>query len=1098
MNEDNQNIFQRAVSGTKQFLRPQTGTLATSGRQAIQRIARTPLTPSQQRAAESVMSVVQPAADYSRYQVFEPLLRGAMRATDSNRGPIERAVGGLETAAGVWGATPVGVAENALTGMVAGSAQNLRGGVIDPRQQNRNMVNAMTRPVSVGQSVGIVNPVASTLVDLMVANPVGAARLARIAKELPETAPNIVRWMADDASEILKRGADNATQSIRRNMTPVTLPGGRRSVVGVERVRNLLRSSDDVAQPGGITKTGERVTDQYIRRTPPEESFGLMAGIEPEFDEEGNLTGIRYNPEKGAMGVAGLIGGKQARNFAGSRQFSSLLDQKPRFEIDDSGAKINLSGPLESLGKQIRKAGLDFDLPRVKALSDRLQSSLENNQFLLGDILDHDELYRNYPDLRDVRVTLDSTRTPGSGSYNPATNTITISGNPFAQKDLFLHEIQHAIQEAEGFARGGNPATAGVDMGRYHELRSIFQKRLKEIESIKDPIKRSEDARKVVNSELYKEYTNLENNIGRFITDPKAAFNDYKRLSGELESRAVQRRMDMTPAERAVTDPYSAEALATAGTTDPSAFITRFDGGRAMSVSDDQRNLVALHNTSLDNLAKSKELGGLPAPSVAITRKDLPFEQFGDVTMVGTKDLIDPMSGTSRVFSQDVWSPTVPAPVFDIDKKKTQEIYRAIENVVGSDDRSLGKFSTMLDDETVPVGELAEYLSKESTGIQRAVIKSLGEDPAVVLKEAPSGIHTTTPIQGLIEKYGRYIDYQDVQPGSDIAKDVSDAIRRAIQEQTSSIDSDSLRKTIKDSYESRFFGEDGSLSWGSLDRLMDEASSAKNFDTSQIDELETARAVKRQVSSLGIENSILQRAQELVSGARGEKGLRSGSKKLPYTLENIVDAMTKGIKNKQQSLVTGIGKMRSAGAKEFKSIDQIRSAEDMLGDPDDVQRLTESARDTFTESIVPMFYELADEQDMNTIESLAQAVERYGKGSKTTNKLIASLERKGFRNVPDKELLALKQWADDLFNMPTDYFESKIQRAVDLGEFDTAIVPSGEVERAREILGDAINIIEYDPSKKGARSNIIKSLEGVAFSLAPVIFGVGAFSQQDQ
>jgi len=137
MNEDNQSIFQRAISGVKQFTRPQTGTLATSGRQVIQNIARTPLTPVQKRTAEAIMSVLQPAADYSRHQVFGQISQGVQdigRAVSGARSggvsggdaTIAAVLGSARAASGVWGAVPIGAAENIFTGMVAGGVQNLR------------------------------------------------------------------------------------------------------------------------------------------------------------------------------------------------------------------------------------------------------------------------------------------------------------------------------------------------------------------------------------------------------------------------------------------------------------------------------------------------------------------------------------------------------------------------------------------------------------------------------------------------------------------------------------------------------------------------------------------------------------------------------------------------------------------------------------------------------------------------------------------------------------------------------------------------------------------------------------------------------------
>lgn len=70
--------------------------------------------------------------------------------------------------------------------------------------------------------------------------------------------------------------------------------------------------------------------------------------------------------------------------------------------------------------------------------------------------------------------------------------------------------------------------------------------------------------------------------------------------------------------------------------------------------------LVALHNLSEDSLRKNLDAGGLAAPSIAITKADAKFDSFGEITLVGKKELVTPGKDTqTRVFSGDIYSPTV-------------------------------------------------------------------------------------------------------------------------------------------------------------------------------------------------------------------------------------------------------------------------------------------------------------------------------------------------------------------------------------------------------------------------------------------------------
>lgn len=78
----------------------------------------------------------------------------------------------------------------------------------------------------------------------------------------------------------------------------------------------------------------------------------------------------------------------------------------------------------------------------------------------LSDVIDAPELFKAYPNLKDVRIETDAIMNdmPSNGEYNAKTNTITIHADELKYMNSILnHEIQHAIQHIEGFASGGSP-----------------------------------------------------------------------------------------------------------------------------------------------------------------------------------------------------------------------------------------------------------------------------------------------------------------------------------------------------------------------------------------------------------------------------------------------------------------------------------------------------------------------------------------------------------------------------------------------------------------------------------------------------------------
>lgn len=73
----------------------------------------------------------------------------------------------------------------------------------------------------------------------------------------------------------------------------------------------------------------------------------------------------------------------------------------------------------------------------------------------LQNLISHPELFKIYPELKEMTVT---TRSGKGGTYFPNTKEIVVGTDytPAEARGVLLHEIQHAIQNIEGFGRGGS------------------------------------------------------------------------------------------------------------------------------------------------------------------------------------------------------------------------------------------------------------------------------------------------------------------------------------------------------------------------------------------------------------------------------------------------------------------------------------------------------------------------------------------------------------------------------------------------------------------------------------------------------------------
>jgi hypothetical protein len=79
-------------------------------------------------------------------------------------------------------------------------------------------------------------------------------------------------------------------------------------------------------------------------------------------------------------------------------------------------------------------------------------------------------------------------------------------------------------------------------------------------------------------------------------------------------------------------------------------------------IAEEGKNLGAVHNLTEGSLRHALKMGGMPMPSIAGVRLDKSqFTGFGDITLIASKDLIDPKRNRkANWFNADVYSPRYP------------------------------------------------------------------------------------------------------------------------------------------------------------------------------------------------------------------------------------------------------------------------------------------------------------------------------------------------------------------------------------------------------------------------------------------------------
>ena len=219
---------------------------------------------------------------------------------------------------------------------------------------------------------------------------------------------------------------------------------------------------------------------------------------------------------------------------------------------------------------------------KEKELKENLKKS---DRKFLDDYVSDDSLFKEYPELKQVKVEFYDGSFLDGGSYSHHDMTIRINNNsPLDAKSILVHEVQHAIQYIEGFSKGGNSRTYRNYLNSLKEKRDAwsmideFEEKSKELGSdasqmdvykavrdeytslgmsFGDGIMPSRDAfdkgfnlwargyDKEGYEDAYNEYQNLIEKFG--LGESK---DRYHELSGEVEARNVQSRLNMTPEER--------------------------------------------------------------------------------------------------------------------------------------------------------------------------------------------------------------------------------------------------------------------------------------------------------------------------------------------------------------------------------------------------------------------------------------------------------------------------------------------------------------------------------------------------------------------
>lgn len=495
------------------------------------------------------------------------------------------------------------------------------------------------------------------------------------------------------------------------------------------------------------------------------------------------------------------------------------------------------------------------------------------------------------------------------------------------------------------------------------------------------------------------------------------------------------------------------------------------------SLDEEDKDLVATHNISsqnLMNLINDFDGAGLPVPSIAIEKADSVHDNFGDVTLLFSKDTIDPQNNSkNNVYSRDAWTSTFPQTEYKINAEGIKTIAKKLD---------LSEY--YLESNIFNANDLNGIKHKFSN--DRYVRKAFVEEnnievtPVAYEKKPKFSFFANPTVKSFIKNNDCTFD-----------KLVNDKEFR-----------DTFLKVAKESIRLRFALRQVERFENALNDCA-KSKDAYNDSKESIEYcIEYAKGnAKKEVTEYsyeeGIENAINAHKAEFEkyidnmlseSGVIGDKYIvrddvdlynNDGSRKsfeqthYDYNIDNVVKAMKVGKSAISNSFFGGIEYAKTISAKNLNSIEEIKSNEHKLQElsPEEI----EIQKENISNLLAPIIREIADSSKYNNREfddgyieasnSVVDAFRRYN----TIDGVYKYLKRY-YGNLKKDTINKLFKARDEIAEMPVRYFEAKPHRVVGFDEVMAAVIPADADEKLKTAL-KKMNIPVYEYADESQRAD---------------------------
>ena len=540
------------------------------------------------------------------------------------------------------------------------------------------------------------------------------------------------------------------------------------------------------------------------------------------------------------------------------------------------------------------------------------------------------------------------------------------------------------------------------------------------------------------------------------------------------------------------------------GNSEPVKKSVRFQLSAPVEV-DQNKDLVAVHNLTEENLKEALELGGMPSPSIAVVKAKEGHTKYGPISLVFNSDTIDPMvNRANRIYGSDAWTPTRPNVEFEVNYDAMRDFESKVDSA--SKDAFEGKFANSAALQRLGIeetsssdrAELAQRL-EENTAVQLAYLEAKGKTVEPVYKTERDQFDSLG--NDTLEKVIEHIGADEIKAafeGGDFDQldQLADKAADALEEKYTHGQLEGQNRRWQMRIDKMRNDNRGRL-YGMLEhayKMLTDTNAGKQA----MDVEATREAIRQEAPAEDVKNWVY----DQLGNVLGQKGIRNGKDRFTpagikrsfaqlhnsYTLENLVAAMNAQNARGQDTWGLSASTLMSTATAEYQNLDEVRADKGRLQQmpEEEYKALLEKADDQISDILDKLRRETTPHAD-NSFEEreiLGGILMQAAQGKQTAAAIGKAFAKEGYTIGKDTAQMILNLYKN-VAAIPTGYFEAKPKRAVGFDEVRAAILPDNTSSTLIDSLKETgIDVKLYKAGDDAQRTALLNKVPNVRFQLA--------------